>query len=314
MSRPPEIPGVTHRYLDLESGLRVHVAESGPPEGPVVLALHGFPQHWYEWRRVMAAMPDRRVIAPDLRGLGWTGAAPDGDYRKSTIAADQIALLDLLDVEHALLLGHDWGGWVGWHLVLEHATRFSGYVASGIPHPFVKPLGAAREARRFLYQPPIAAPVLGPLLIPRLVTRILRAAWGDRETYDRGAESIYAGQYKATAEAASQYYRQFLVRELLRGPRGRLTVPTRLLQGQRDPIGTALSRGLDRHADDAFTSILEGCGHFVPEERPGEIIAAVRELEGAANSCRDTSRPRARPSCRRPRAPANRRRVATCRW
>ena len=145
-------------------------------------------------------------------------------------------------------------------------------------HPWNKPAEMLREARRFLYQPPIAAPILGPLLIPNVVTRILRGAWGDRETYDRAAEPIFAEPYKTTAGAASQYYRQFLTRELLRGPTGRLTIPTRLLQGRRDPIGTRLAEGLDRHGDDALTMLLEGCGHFVPEERPADVAAAVRSL------------------------------------
>jgi pimeloyl-ACP methyl ester carboxylesterase len=273
---PPELEGVTHRYVDLPNGLRVHVAEHGT--GTPVLALHGFPQHWYEWRRLFTALPDHRIIAPDLRGLGWTSQAPDGDYRKATIAADQIALLDALGVDRAVLVAHDWGAWVGWHLALEHAERFSGYVASGIVHPWNSRAKMLREAPRFAYQPPIAAPILGPLLIPNVVTRILRGAWGDRETYDRAAEDLYAEAYKTTAGAASQYYRQFLVRELFRGPSGRLQIPTRLLQGRRDPIGTALAEGLDRHGDDAFTMLLEGCGHFVPEERPGDVAAAVRSL------------------------------------
>jgi pimeloyl-ACP methyl ester carboxylesterase len=273
---PPELPNVTHSYVDLPNGVRVHVAEHGT--GTPVLALHGFPQHWYEWRRLFTALPDHRIIAPDLRGLGWTSAAPDGDYRKAAIAADQIALLDALGVERAVLVAHDWGAWVGWHLALSHPERFAGYVATGIVHPWNTPAEMLREARRFLYQPPIAAPILGPLLIPNVVTRILRAAWGDRETYDRAAEAIFAEPYKTTAGAASQYYRQFLARELFRGPTGRLTIPTRLLQGQRDPIGTRLAEGLDRHGDDALTLLLEGCGHFVPEERPADVAAAVRSL------------------------------------
>lgn len=275
---PPHLDGVRHAYHDLPNGLRVHVAEAGPPDGTPVLALHGFPQHWYEWRRLFTALPEHRVIAPDLRGLGWTGRAPDGDYRKGTIAADQLALLDLLGLERVLLVAHDWGAWVGWHLVLGHPERFAGYIATGIVHPWNSPVDLLREAPRFLYQPPIAAPVLGPLIIPSLVTRFLRGGWGDRETYDRAAEAIYAEPYKATAGEGSQYYRQFLVRELLRGPSGRLQIPTRLLQGRRDPIGTRLAEGLDRHGDDAFTMLLEGCGHFVPEERPGDVAAAVRSL------------------------------------
>jgi pimeloyl-ACP methyl ester carboxylesterase len=269
------LPGITHRYHELDTGVRAHVAHAGDESRPPLVALHGFPQHWYEWRRVIDRLDGEfHVLAMDLRGLGWSSKAPDGDYRKATIATDVIALLDDLGIERAGLVAHDWGAWVGWHLVLEHPDRFTGYVASGIVHPFNSPLTMLREAPRFAYQPPIAAPILGPYLVPRVVTRILRGAWGDRETYDKGAERIYADAYHDSA--GSLYYRQFLVRELLRGPRGRLTVPTRLLQGKRDPIGTRLATGLK--GDDARTILLEGCGHFVPEERPGDVADAIREL------------------------------------
>jgi len=55
-------------------------------------------------------------------------------------------------------------------------------------------------------------------------------------------------------------------------------VPARLLHGTRDPLGTALALGLERHGDDARTELLDGCGHMVPEERPAEVAAAVRSL------------------------------------
>jgi pimeloyl-ACP methyl ester carboxylesterase len=275
MLAPPELPGITHRYYELDTGVRAHVAHAGDESRPPLVALHGFPQHWYEWRRVIDRLDGAfHVLAMDLRGLGWSSKAPDGDYRKATIARDVIALLDDLGIERAGLTGHDWGAWVGWHLVLEHPERFTGYVASGIAHPYNPPQTLLREAPRFAYQPPLAAPILGPYLVPRIVTRILRGAWGDRETYDNAAEAIYADAYRDSA--GSLYYRQFLVHELMRGPKGRLTVPTRLLQGRRDPIGTALATGL--RGDDAQTILLDGCGHFVPEERPAEVADALRGL------------------------------------
>jgi pimeloyl-ACP methyl ester carboxylesterase len=273
---PPEIPGITHRYYDLR--VRTHVAEAGPEDGPPVIAVHGFPQHWYEWRRVIDQLPEHRLLAMDTRGLGWSGDAPHGDYTKATIAEDVIALLDHLQIEKAILLGHDWGGWIGWHAVLEHPHRFSAYVATGIVHPWNPPQTMLRELPRFLYQPPIAAPILGPRLIPNVVARFIRGGWGDRETYDREAERIYVESYRDKGEAGSQYYRQFLLHEVMRGPSGRLQVPTRLLQGRKDPLGTAMATGLERHGDDAQTILLEGCGHFVPEERPGEVARAVASL------------------------------------
>jgi pimeloyl-ACP methyl ester carboxylesterase len=275
MPAPTEWPGVEHRYHELSTGLRAHVAHAGPDDAPPVLALHGFPQHWYEWRRVIDALAGEfRVLAMDTRGLGWTSPAPDGDYRKARIADDAVALLDALEIERAIMLGHDWGGWAGFIAVAAAPERWTGYVATGTPHPWQSTGALVRTAPRALYQPPIAAPILGPLLIPRLVPTFLRLGWGERSTYDDGAEEIYAATYRepTRAEAASRYYRDFLTREALRASPGRSTVPTKLLYGTREPLGRA---GAEGFSDVEF---LEGCGHFVPEERPLEVAAAVRAL------------------------------------
>jgi pimeloyl-ACP methyl ester carboxylesterase len=282
----PKLPGIEHVRRDLSTGVRVHVACAGPADAPPLVALHGFPQHWYCWRRVIEALAgEYRILVPDLRGLGWSGFAPDGDYRKARMVEDLFALLDAEGIDRAGLLGHDWGGWIGFRAVLEAPERFTGYVACGIAHPWQPVKRALRELPRFAYQPPIATPFLGPRLIARVVPRILRVAWGDRATWDDAAAEIFAAGYREPdrAEAGSRYYRTFLTRETpptLWARGRRLAVPTRLLFGTRDPLGTALAQDLDRHGDDARTQFLAGCGHFVPEERPAEVAAAVRAVCG----------------------------------
>jgi rfaE bifunctional protein nucleotidyltransferase chain/domain len=85
----PELPGVEHVELDLPTGVRVHVALAGPPDAPPVLALHGWPQHWWCWRRVIERLGGAvRIACPDLRGLGWSGWPDDGDFTKPRLADD----------------------------------------------------------------------------------------------------------------------------------------------------------------------------------------------------------------------------------
>jgi pimeloyl-ACP methyl ester carboxylesterase len=92
----PELPGVTHAFVTLSTGLRMHVAKAGNPDAPTVLLLHGFPQHWWEWRKVIPPLAERyRVVAPDLRGAGWTDAPADG-YTVGDVLADVLALLEAL--------------------------------------------------------------------------------------------------------------------------------------------------------------------------------------------------------------------------
>src|SRR5271157_6121253 len=102
----PSVAGMSHRTVDI-GGLGLHVAEGG--EGPPVLLLHGWPQHWYVWRGVAPGLAaDHRVICPDLRGFGWSDAPP-GDYAKATLAGDIIGLLDAMELDRVDLIAHDWG-------------------------------------------------------------------------------------------------------------------------------------------------------------------------------------------------------------
>ena len=287
---PPELPGVENRFHDLATGVRAHVAHAGPPDAPAVVALHGFPQHWWMWRRVIAPLAgDVRVLAMDLRGQGWSGQPADADFRKARLADDAVALLDALGIERALLLGHDWGGWAGFIAATLRPERWTGLVAAGIAHPWPSAATTLRTLPRLLYQPPIAAPVVGPRVVSRMVRQLLRSAWGDMRTYDAEAEDLYAARLAdpARADAASRLYRAFLLREAGRTRLPRLRVPARLLFGRLDPLGTQIAEGLERHGDDARTVLVDRAGHFVPEERPDAVVDAVRELLAAQGASRN---------------------------
>ena len=80
----PQVEGVEHRFVEA-GGLRVHVAEAGA--GDPLLLVHGWPQHWYQWRGVIQRLAgERRLLAPDLRGFGWTDAPPVRSSRTSSSA------------------------------------------------------------------------------------------------------------------------------------------------------------------------------------------------------------------------------------
>jgi pimeloyl-ACP methyl ester carboxylesterase len=284
----PELPGVTHRFLDLSTGVRVHLAEAGAADAPPVLCLHGWPQHWWIWRDLIPLLADDfRLLCPDLRGLGWSGWPEDGDFRKQRLADDAVALLDALEIDRAHVVGHDWGAWTGFLLATGAAERLRTLLALSILHPWQPTGKAALNAWRFAYQVPLATPVLGERLQRErsFTVRVLKSAWGPRETFDDDAADLFAAAMSepAAARAGHLLYRTFLVSEL--GPslaggfRGkRLGVPTRLLIGDRDPLGSELAAGVERHGDDAAAEVVERCGHFMPEERPRAVADAARAL------------------------------------
>jgi pimeloyl-ACP methyl ester carboxylesterase len=282
----PEVHGMTHRRIDV-GGLTIHVAESG--SGPPVLLLHGWPQHWYAWRKVAPELAlDHHVICPDLRGFGWSDAPP-GSYDKATLARDVIALLDTLELDRLDMVAHDWGAWIGFMLCLDHPQRFAHYLALNMYTPWPDPPSprAITVLARLWYQLALATPGLGPGLIRRtpFVRNLITAgavhrAWTDEEL------EVFASALAAPerAQASSRLYRTFLLHELRPFLRGqfngrRLSVPTVLLHGTRDLAidHRALGRWRE-HADDMSVELREDSGHFIAEELPAVVVASARAL------------------------------------
>jgi pimeloyl-ACP methyl ester carboxylesterase len=288
----PDLAGVRHRDLTLPTGVRLHVAEAGPEDGTPVLCLHGWPQHWWIWRHAIRTLSDEyRVICPDNRGAGWSGWPEDGDFRKQRLADDAVALLDALGVDRAHVIGHDWGAWAAMLLGIGSPGRLRSLLATSIVHPWIPPARAARNIWRFAYQLPLATPVLSERLQrrPDFARRVLRSGWHNRDAWDEGAAASYGAALAQpdNARAGHRMYRQFVLQEFGPGLAGgfggkRLGVPSRLLIGRHDPLGAELGQGFERHGDDASWEIVEGSGHFLPEERPEALLSHARELLTAA--------------------------------
>jgi pimeloyl-ACP methyl ester carboxylesterase len=284
----PQVEGVEHRFVDLD-GLRVHLAEAGPTDSaePPILLLHGWPQHWYMWRGVIGALrEERRLLAPDLRGFGWS-EAPGHGYDGETFAADQVALLDALGIERAFVAGHDWGGWTAILLGLLHPDRVERLVALDAPHPW--PRITPRligEGWRGWYTWMLAAPGLGP--------RLSRQGWVARTILSRGnvgdpfaAEEIeaYVDSFRerSRALAVSRLYRYYqrVFREVLAGKwrDHRLTVPTRIVFGERDRyVSPKLLPGYEPYADNLEVELVPDSGHFIVEEKPDLVVARLRSF------------------------------------
>ena len=279
----PDVAGVTHRTVQVGE-LAVHVAEAGAGD-PLVL-LHGWPQHWYCWHRVVPLLADHyRLVMPDLRGHGWTDAPAEG-YDKEQLATDLLGLLDALELSQVGLIGHDWGGWTGFLACLRAPERFRAFLALGIVPPFQRPtLGKALQSWRMAYQVPISTPLLGQALMRAGLAGTFVRGGSAREVGDVSTYSEVMSE-PARARATQQLYRTFLLSESRRVALGRyagqrLTVPTRLVNGSRDPVANgSLVDGWQQHADDMSVEVAEGIGHFLPEEAPELVAERARTLFG----------------------------------
>lgn len=292
----PEIPDVDveHRYVKA-GGLRMHVALAGPEDAEPLVLLHGWPQHWWAWRRLIGPLSAHyRVICPDLRGFGWTDA-PRGSYLKSRLAADVVALLDALGLDRVRLAGHDWGAFTGFLLCLDAPDRISHFAAAGMSHLWVKPpelsVGAiVKQARRLAYMGLLAAPVLGGQIVQRApgFTRAVfhaSAAHPSRTWTDEELDQ-YVAQWNEPDRAAATVgiYRSFLTRELRElatgGFRDRtMQQPAVLFCGVADPVIRPNDLGgYERNAPNLRLEVVEDAGHWLPEEAPEALLEGMLTL------------------------------------
>jgi pimeloyl-ACP methyl ester carboxylesterase len=287
----PIVEGVSHRFVDA-GGLRTHVAEAGPEDGEPIVLLHGWPQHWYEWRGLVPRLSERhRLVMPDLRGLGWTEIARNG-YEKEQLASDVIALLDAMGLDRVKLVGHDWGGYVGFLLALRAPERVERFLALNIIHPWpARSLRNTLNSWRLAYQLPLVAPLLGPRVtrIPGVVGLYLRGGvLGGHQFTDEEIEAFEAPlRDPERAKVTARYYRAFQLRDFPALASGRyrgmrLHVPTLLMFGTGDAaIAKSNLAGFEPYADDMRVELVDGSGHFIADTFPELVAERALEFFGA---------------------------------
>jgi len=280
----------THRDVSA-NGIRLHVVEAG--SGPLVVLLHGFPEFWWSWRHQLSALAEAgfRVVAPDLRGYGASDKPPRG-YDSLTLAADVAGLVRALGEQNAVVVGHDWGGHIGWTLAALHPSVVRRLVVVSIPHPlrWVSALPrdpAQRRASRYIarfqlpWHPERWIVADDAANISNLLHSWGGAGFPDEETDRRCRDAM---QILAAPHCALEYYR-WAVRSIPRADgrryrramRRAVTAPTLHLHGGADRcVRESTANGSGRYvAADYEWLVYDDLGHFPHEEAPERVTADV---------------------------------------
>jgi pimeloyl-ACP methyl ester carboxylesterase len=263
-------------------GFTFDVTAGGPPQGPAVLLLHGFPQHSGEWELVTPALhaAGLRTYAMDQRGYS-PGARPAevGQYAVAECVADALAVLDALAVDRAHVVGHDWGAVVGWQLAARHASRVRTLTAFSVPHPAAMAAALAGDGdqrRRSAYIKLFRRPGLAERTLSfanlAAVRLMLRGVPGDR--IDGYLEPL---REPGALTAALNWYRALDLKRV--GALEPVAVHTTYVWSDRD---TALGRTAAHRCADFVTGdfrfvTLPGVSHWIPDEAPAAAAAAIRD-------------------------------------
>jgi pimeloyl-ACP methyl ester carboxylesterase len=254
----------------------------GRTDGDPVVLLHGFPQVHRCWVPTMERLiaRDCRVVAPLQRGYAATARPPDRDaYRLSVLVDDVLELATGVGFERFHLVGHDWGGVVGWALAASFPERLHSFTSVSTPHP-----AALAESFRSSLQA-LRSSYVALFSFPAVPDAVLRAANGwvlERALGLSGLPSPWARDYArfmATTGAltpALDWYRSLRPADLRIGP---VHVPTLFVWGPRDTVlGPAAAKRTGAHVSGAYRfEALPGTNHWIPESRPDALADLIVE-------------------------------------
>lgn len=273
----------TLEHLTLHNGaIQLHAVAAGPPDGPVVFLLHGFPEFWYSWHHQIDPLASAgfRVIVPDQRGYN-TSSKPRGaaSYALIHLTSDILAVADQLNQPRILLAGHDWGAAVAWSVALLYPQRVAKLAILNVPHPSVL-LRYLKTNRRqllrswymFFFQLPWFPELAFSAFNFRLGVRSLvhssrpgtfspedlaqyRSAWSQP-----GALTSMINWYRAAFRHRSKF------------PDSTVHVPTRILWGQRDAfLLSEMAHDSLRYCDSADLYTFANASHWLQHEEPARV-------------------------------------------
>lgn len=266
---------------------------AGPPDGELVLFLHGFPQSSWQWRWQLRALGDAgyRAVAPDQRGYS-PGARPEEveRYRTDHLAADALAVADWLGGHRFHLVGHDWGAIVAWHVAGRYPDRLRTLTAVSVPHP--RAVGEAMasasgdQLARSAYIAFFRAPEMPERLMLADEGAGLRALFANTGYTDREAMDRYVSRLlePGALTAALNWYRAIDPAVVL--DVGPVDTPTLFVWSTEEPaIAREAAEACAAHVTGRYRfEVLEGVNHWVPEEAPDDLNRLLLEHLAAARS------------------------------
>ncbi len=288
-ARPSELAGPTRQRVDVDGS---EVAYFDVGKGEVLLLLHGYPADATSWRHQIPSLSaDYRVIAPDWFGFGESerrlDTRPDYDSEVSRIGR----ILDALAVDRATLVGHDYGGYLALGFAARHPERVSGLgVLNCRAHrTFPQPTYAQFHALCVLARIPVVRTLLGSAPFYSLNRLLLREHARDGGPLAGGTLERYLSWMKTPSgrRFVVHFFRHYAMREnaMLRSELPQIEAPTRIVWGDQDSYCPLfIADEVRALVPGSELAVLRGAGHFLPEERPADVLREIRALLQAVSS------------------------------
>ncbi len=292
------------------NGAELHVVEHG--EGPLVVLCHGFPELGFSWRHQVFALAEAgyRTLTPDLRGYGASSRPRDaGAYDVLTLCADLAGLLDDAGAADAIFVGHDWGASLVWQMALLHPERVRAVAGLSVPASPRAPAPPISILRRRLgddfYMCWFQEPGGADAVLARDVRRTLLTDATDASSWSRGPDerlparpwqseedlTVFVEAFEKTGFTGGlNYYRNIDRNWSLTGHLAGRSIdrPSLFVTGSEDPVAGFMTAG---RLESVLTDlrgvvVLDGAGHWIQQERPDDVTAALLRFFATLDSAR----------------------------
>ena len=274
-----------------DRGRSLHFIDEGEEHAPPLLMLHGNPAWSFLWRKVIAALPEFRCVAPDLLGLGLSDTLPRMSDHTPARHADAIAeLVVALDLHNLILLSQDWGGPIATSVAARLPDRIAG-ILLGNTSVLTSSRGLRSRFHQFARLPVVSDLVFRGAGFPQ---NILHRIQGDPSSIQGDVAKAYRWPLRGWKRRVAPLAMARMVPdgpshpstpELERGEAWLRSFegPITLVWGEKDPV---LGRAINRHERELPRArvVRTDAGHFIPEEIP-EVIAT--EVRGVRLGTRD---------------------------
>lgn len=281
-----------HQRTILSRDVRLHCVSAGPPDGHLVLLLHGFPVRWSTWREILPAFARAGylAIAPDLRGYGASDR-PDGvdSYSVLRILEDVLAILDAFRRERCFVVGHDVGGGVAWALAMAHPHRVERLAILNSVHV----VGFERQIRKWSqfskswYFFFFLVPWLPEWWLSRRDFRFVRRSLVADGLRDDVVRDLLEGIRPAGAlhAALNGYRANFIDVARKRFAPRKVDVPTLVVWGDRDPhLDSELATPPADWVSNVRVAHVPEAGHWVHHDAPERVCALLLSHAGASTT------------------------------
>ena len=261
------------------NGATIHYVRGGA--GPPVILLHGFPEDWYAYHRIMPQLAKQfTVIAVDLRGLG-DSIPTEGGYDAANMAEDVHQLAEHLHLDHVYVVGHDIGGMVAYAFVRRYPGSSRGAMLLDAPVPGLGPWDAVKSSPITWHINFQQTPDLPEQLIAGREAIYLRH-FLDPDSFSDADVTRYARSYAAPdhLRAALEIYRAFPSNEKFNvAQQGAIGLPLVLAPGENSPFEKLMpgfAEALRAHGcANVKIEVIKGGVHYVADEQPGAVAELI---------------------------------------